>query len=230
MGREPSWKLAPSRREPQPERSRDRRHQRYEDDAQGDQAEIPPDEGRGAEEVPAREEERDPERRADEVVGEKAAVSHPADARDEGGEGPDYRHEARDDDRQAAVLLVECVGPVEILSLEEAGVLGPENGRPQLEADGVIRHVAEDRSSREDRGEQADVEPSACGEGAEGEDDRIAWEKGRHDEAGFAEDEEEHQDICDSAILLEDRSQISIDVEDYVDELQEWVHVPSGKG
>ena len=62
-----------------------------------------------AEEVAAEQERSTQATAADDVVDGERRVGHRADAGDERRERADDRHEAREDDRLAAVLLVELV-------------------------------------------------------------------------------------------------------------------------
>ena len=94
----------------------------------------------------------DPDRAARHVVDREAGIAHLADAGDERGEGPDDRHEPRQDDREAAVLLVELVGAQQVLLVQEPRVLAREDLRPDEVADGVVDRVAQDgRDDQEHR-------------------------------------------------------------------------------
>ena len=66
--------------------------------------------------------------------------------------------------------------------------------------------------------------PPPAARAPEGEDDRVAGEKRRHDEAGLAENEEEHEDVGDLAVLLKYGREIPIDMQDDIEELQRGVH------
>ena len=61
----------------------------------------------------------DPEQSPEDGEGEEALVVHLPHSGDDRGEGPDDRHEARDDDRLAAMFLVEVVGAPEMGRVEE---------------------------------------------------------------------------------------------------------------
>ncbi len=70
-------------------------------------------------------------------------VVHRPDAGHERGERADDGDEAGEDDRLAAVLLVEAVRAVEIFLLQEAD-LAAEGPRPDVGPDPVVDRVAED--------------------------------------------------------------------------------------
>ena len=70
-----------------------------------------------------------PRRAADDVVARELAVAHLRDAGDDGHERADERHEARDDDRLPAVLLVEVVRRLQVLGPEQAGARPVEDVR-----------------------------------------------------------------------------------------------------
>ena len=83
------------------------RHDGDHDDRDDDQAEVVLHDGQVAEEVTGEHTDEHPRDPADDVVGEELRVRHRPDARHKRRKGPDNRHEARDDDGLAAVLLVE---------------------------------------------------------------------------------------------------------------------------
>ena len=85
-----------------------------------------------------------PEHRADEVVQRVASARHLADARGDRREGADDRHEAGDDDGQAAVAREEGVRPLDVLDAEQAGFLAFEDGRAALVADEVADFAADE--------------------------------------------------------------------------------------
>ena len=71
----------------------------------------------------------DPADAAEDVERQEAAVVHLADAGDDGRERAHERHEARDDDRLAAVALVELLRAQEVLAREEQRLLALEERR-----------------------------------------------------------------------------------------------------
>jgi len=81
-----------------------------------------------------------PEGPAENVVDGELGVVHRAHAGHERGKRADDRDEAGDDDRHAAILLEESVGPIEIFLLQKAAEgLGPDEV-----CDSVIDRVARD--------------------------------------------------------------------------------------
>src|SRR5262249_59250265 len=103
-----------------------------------------------AEEVAAEDEQPDPGDSADDVVGDEACIRHAADAGDEGCEGTNDRHEARDDDRLAAVLFVELVRALEILAFQKSDVLLKDARADQM-PNPVVDGVAADGGDTEQR-------------------------------------------------------------------------------
>ena len=73
-------------------------------------------------------------------------------------ESPHDRHETRNDERLATVLRVEFLGTVEVLLLEEQGVVAGEQARPGSSADPVAQGVADDGCHGEDGSQEVDVE------------------------------------------------------------------------
>ena len=73
-----------------------------------------------------------PQQRADQVEERVLALVHVADARGDGREGADDRHEAGEDDRQPAEALEERVRALDVLDAEDARFLALEDGGPPL--------------------------------------------------------------------------------------------------
>ena len=101
------------------------------DDRQDHQGEVVLDERQVAEQVAGDGAEDHPGHAADDVVAHELAVAHGAQAGDERGEGADDRHESGEDDRLAAVLLVELVRVGQVLRLDQPEPLVGEESRPQ---------------------------------------------------------------------------------------------------
>lgn len=88
----------------------------------------------------------DPEDAADDIVEQKEFVVHLADARDEGGEGADDRDEAGEDDRFAAVFVVELLRTIEIF-LFDKGNFRSNFGCPESVSNPVIDGVTDNSSN-----------------------------------------------------------------------------------
>jgi hypothetical protein len=88
---------------------------------------------------------------ADDVEHGEAPVAHRSDARDERRERPHDRDEARQDDRLAAVLLVEALRAHEVLLVEEARAFVREHLGADLAADPVVHRVADHGRDAQER-------------------------------------------------------------------------------
>src|SRR5204863_4030206 len=102
------------------------------------------DDRRIAEEITEQAEPADPEYPAADVEGEEADITHAADARDERRERAYDRHETREHDGFAAVLLVEALRAQQVLPLEQPARLG-EHAGAHAAADPIVHVVADDR-------------------------------------------------------------------------------------
>ena len=80
------------------------------DDRDDHQLEVPLNDLSSAEPPAGQQEKQDPDGSARDVEDGEPPVAHLADAGDERGERPDDRDEPRQDDRDAAVFLVEVMG------------------------------------------------------------------------------------------------------------------------
>jgi diaminopimelate decarboxylase len=101
---------------------------------------------------------------------------HMARARDEGGEGAEERHEARDDDGEAAVLLEELIELGHALGREGLHLARVEDAAAEEARDPVVRSVSQDGGRVEHQQRGHDVEAaSVSAEHACREQQRIAW-------------------------------------------------------
>ena len=104
-----------------------------------------------------------PQQRADEVVERVASPWHVADARGDGSEGAHDRHEAGEDDRQAAEALEERVRALDVLDAEDAGFLAFEHRGAALVADEVPDLAADERRERDQQRHHPDVDAEDVG-------------------------------------------------------------------
>ena len=175
------------------------REDRDHDDRDDHQVEVLLDDLQSRE-PPAREQEHeDPGHPAGHVVEGEAEVVHLADAGDERGECPDDRDEPREDDGEAAILLVEFVGAQQMLLVQEPGVLAREDVRPDVVADAVIDGVAQDRGDdQQQRGRpQVDRRAGMGRHGADREEERIARQDRRDHQPRLGEDDQEEHGVGD---------------------------------
>ena len=112
-----------------PEKFKDRRKQRNDDDRHDHETEIIFDQGEIAEIVPGEEANRDPKEAGHEVAGQEPDKSHSAQARDKGGKGSNDRHELGHDDRFGPMLFVKCVGPLEVPPVQKADLFPAKDFR-----------------------------------------------------------------------------------------------------
>ena len=94
-------------------------------------------------------------------------VVHLAHASDEGGEGPDYGHEAGEDDGLAAVSVVEVLSLREVALLEDLRVRVAEQPASEEMPYGVVAGVAEEGGREDDEHQQMYVQWRA-GQGCDG--------------------------------------------------------------
>src|ERR1041384_3267719 len=103
--------------------------------------------------------------------------------------GADDRDEACDDDGEPAVLLVELLRGKQMLAAEDERVLALENFGPGAPSDRVADRVTGDGGDAENDVEGHDVEITARGEDARGDEQRVAGEKKADEEPGLDEDD-----------------------------------------
>ena len=197
----------------------DRWQHRDEDDGHYQQLEVLLHEGKVSEEEAYVAEDHDPECSADGVEGYEMAVVHLAHTCDEGGKGPDYRHEAGEDDGLAAVFAVEFLCPGEVALPEYPGIRIAE----QLPAEKVPYHVvagvAEECRREDYEHQQMYVQRRAgqCGYCSCDEQQRVSRKEGGDHEAGFAENDQEQDGVGPEMVLVDNFHHVLVDVEDEVD-------------
>ena len=139
----------------------------------------------------------DPQERARNVVREVRLETHLRSARDHRRERPYDGHEARQNDRLPAVLLVELLGPQQMLLVKEKTVLAREQPRARHSADVVAARVTQDCRDGENRTKQPDVETEVrlrC-EQPGSDQERVAWEKETEQQTGFNEYDDGQSDV-----------------------------------
>jgi hypothetical protein len=191
----------------------DRREDGDDHDGYDDQLEMVADERDLIEEKAGHGEEDDPEDAAGDAEADEAGEGHLADAGDEGGEGANDGDEPRHDDGFAAVLFVEPLRFQQIFSVQEPRGRAAEDRRADVKADGVVEQIAAvggEAEQGEDQGEM-DGRVRRCRQGPYREEERIAGEDGRDDQAGLAEDDQGQQTI--DADLMSGREGVQVLVE-----------------
>jgi hypothetical protein len=95
------------------------------------------------------------------------------------------------------VPLVEFVGAVQVLLVEEEGVLAVEDPRARVLPDVVADGVADDGRDREDDPHHVHVEPELRlrGQEAGGDEQGVAREEEPHQEPGLGEDDQRQSDV-----------------------------------
>ena len=139
-----------------------------------------------------------PQHGADEVVERVLAPWHVADARGDGRERAHDRHEAGQDDRQAAEALEERVRALDVLDAEDAGFLALEDRRAALVADEVADLAADEGREGDQQRDDPDVDAedvAACSvEQTRDHQERVAGQQEADEQAGLGEDDEAHDE------------------------------------
>jgi hypothetical protein len=201
-------------------------HDRDGDDRQDHDREVLADDRDVAEEEAGQHEQPDPENRSHHIVGEESAVAHRPDPGHERREGADDRNEPRQDDRLAAVLLVERVRAVEVLLLEKPDV-PLECPRADRGADPVVHRVAQDRRNGEQQHHHPHIQVAERGERARREQQRVPRQERRDHQSRLAEHDEEQDQIRPGPVLGNDLAQVGVEVQKEVDELLHPFHAGS---
>ena len=171
------------------------------DDPDDDVGEVLLDPRNVAEKIAGIHQRRDPGDRADHVVREETLIRHSGHTREERRERADDRNEAADDDRDSAVLVVEGLRLQQVLALEPARFGLVKHLRPDVVADRVVDRIAEDRRDDQHDHQNVHVEAGDRDDRSCDEQDRIAGQKRKDDEARFREDDQEQQAVEPGTVL-----------------------------
>src|SRR5215207_7358037 len=115
------------------------------------------------------------------------------------------------------MLLVELVGSVEMLLVEQHRVLARENARTRRATDGVPDRIADDGSNRAESPEVIDVQEPLRAQEARGHEQRITRKKEPDQQSGLGEDDRGDTDV---AAPLDQRREVG----ELVKEIDERFH------
>src|SRR5688572_13339704 len=147
------------------------------------------------EEVSREEHAPDPQRAADDVVDREHPVVHLGNPGHERREGADDWHEARKHDRLGAVLDIEVVRALDVLFLEEEGIVPDEDLWPGYASEPVVHCVAEDRRDIQRETKHVDIHVQPGGdEQACCHQQRVTGQEEAEEEAGLNEDDRDQPD------------------------------------
>src|SRR6478752_4646751 len=107
--------------------------------------------------------------------------------------------------------------------IQPASELAAENFRSEKFADVIVDRIAENGSDRQEQRGRPDVEIriGAGAEDADGEEQGIARQNWRDDEAGFAKDDCEQQRVGPDSVFAGEIVEVLVEFEDEFDELTE---------
>merc|ERR1719321_1970050 len=177
-------------------------------DRKHDEGEVVLDEGQVAEEEARAREETHPESRPRDVVLGELGVLHGADSSDERGKGADNGDEACEHNGLPAVLLVEFLGLVDVLALEEARLDGPSaNPGPE----GVVQGVAQDPCNEQEPKDERKLEGPQGAERPAGEEKGVTGQEGRDDQPRLAEHDGEEDGVRPGPMVRDERAEVLVE-------------------
>ncbi len=154
------------------------------------------DERYAAEEVADEHEEADPADAANGIEHRELREVHMACTRNERGKRAEERHETRDDDCQATVLLEEIVELGHALGRERLHLARVDDATAEEPRDPVIRCVAQDGRRVEHDQRDAQIEPPPFRrEHAACKQKRVARKEREEDDAGLDEHNQEQRTV-----------------------------------
>src|SRR3989344_8787146 len=112
-----------------------------------------------------------------------------AEASEPRREGAHDRHEAREDDRAAAVLLEESVSALQVFLFEKARIFALEESGPDMCAEPVAHRVADNRGGDDEEDKRPESEEAGSREKSCGEEERITGKEDADEKAALGEDD-----------------------------------------
>ena len=143
---------------------------------------------------------------------------HIAHARHKGRKGAHNRHESRQNNRFAAVFFVESMGFIQILAFEHARIRFGKQLFAEILADGEVYRIAYYRRRQEQRGRDMHIHPAQRRHRAGGKQERIARQKGRNHQPGFAKHDEEQNGINPQAVGLGELDEVLVDMQNEINQ------------
>ena len=123
------------------------------------------------------------------------------------------------------MLLIERLGLLQRRSVEEQRILPLEDARTNVASDVIVQHVAAGGGNDQQRQQDDDIHATDGGHGARHEQQRVAWQEGRDDKTGLAENDGEEDGVDPHAVLLNKDDEIRVQVQHDVDEGGQIFHV-----
>ncbi len=177
-----------------------------------------------AEKITSTAQANDPDQRTNDVVGAELAAAHLGHTGHKRRKGTDERHEARDDDGDAAVTLVKLVRLVKSAFVEKFRLLPLEHLGPEITANRVIALVAEDRRNNQNPHGQRQAQQPRAAQGADNEQQRVTGQERHNHHAGFHKHDQEQQGVHPHAVSTREGFQVFVHVEDEVDQKSDDFH------
>ena len=191
------------------------RQHRNNDDTVDDEAEIGAHPGQIAQKEARRHQAAHPQNTAQHIEGKELTRAHEGHAGHKGRKGAHDGHETGQHNGLAAMTLVKGMGLEQMFLLDEAGIAG-KDGRPHVAADGVVGGIAQNAGSQHDAHDQGIAHVPGAGHHAGGKEQRVSGQKGRHHQAGLAEDDDKEDDVDPGAVIRHQFEQVGVNVQDEV--------------
>ena len=182
-------------------------------------AEMPLNEGNIPERVADAARKRHPQDSADDVVSEERRIFHVACSRNKRREGPDHRQITRDDNRLAAVTIVEFARFIQVFLFQKPQI-PLLNLFAKRMADGVIQGIPKDRRPHEQRQKDRHAQHSARRKGTRDKQEGIAGEKGDDHEPRLAEDDQKENEIRRGSVVRVHGGEMHVQVQEEIDDTQ----------
>ena len=113
-------------------------------------------------------------------------------------------------------FFVERVGFLQIRLAEDFGIGVGKEFSPEKLADHEVGGIAQNRGGQKQRDHDMNIHAADCGNPARGKQQRIARQKRRNHQTGFAENNQKQHRVNPYAVLRGNLDQMLVDVEDKI--------------
>ena len=110
------------------------------------------------------------------------------------------------------------MGFIQILAFEHARIRFGKQLFAEILADGEVYRIADYRRRQEQRGRDMHIHPAQRRHRAGGKQERIARQKGRNHQPGFAKHDEEQDGINPQAVGLGELDEVLVDMQDEINQ------------
>ena len=122
------------------------------------------------------------------------------------------------------MTLVERLGPFERVSVEPSRTLPSGHSRAQMSTDAVVECIAQHRGAKQQPKKQREIHRADPRQGTGHEEQRVARQKGHHDQTSLDEDNQKEKGVHPDTMRLHDLGKVLVEVQKQFEGLSQELH------